>query len=117
MLALFSEEITIDRSGQSGRVAFAGFPYLADKSKPFACNGADEMLYLTTVADRLANGCQSAAECRLGNDPTAPNPLNQFFLADHAVTLRNKILQQVEDLPGDGDKIGRTPQLPSGGVQ
>ena len=47
--------------------------HLADKAKTFSRDGADQLLILAAVADRLARGVDPARQRRLGDDAAVPD--------------------------------------------
>ncbi len=88
-------------------------PDLADEAEPLARDGAQQALFGAGVRDRLAHGVDVAGDRGLGDDPAAPYHLQQFVLADHAVTMEHQVQQQIEDLRADGNGLPAQRQFPA----
>jgi hypothetical protein len=59
----------------------------ADEAKALARDGADQLLLLAAVADRLARGVDAAGQRRIRHDPAAPDRSDEIVLADDAVAV------------------------------
>jgi hypothetical protein len=68
-------------------------------------------LTFAIITDRAADGIDSRAQRRFGNDPTGPDGGNQVISADHPVAVADKVFEDVEDLGLNGDEAGIPTQL------
>jgi len=66
--------------------------------------GADRLLACAAVADRPPRRVDAAGQRRCGDDPAAPDGLQEVVLADHTIAVIDQIEQQIEDLRLDGDE-------------
>ncbi len=89
----------------------------ADEAKALARDGADQLLVLAAVADRLARGVDAAGQRRIRHDPAAPDRSDEIILADDAVAVLQQVNQQVEHLRLDGNGLGTAAQLASVGIK
>src|SRR5204863_3884488 len=71
---------------------------IADKTKAFARDGADQPLRLAVVLHGLAGGIDTAVERRVRHDAVAPDARDQVVLADDAVAAFDQKQQQIEHL-------------------
>ena len=99
-------------AGTRGRAAHS-----TDEPKALPRNRADQPLLLTAVADRLARGVDAARQRRLRNEASRPHRVQQVILADHALSVLNKVSQQIENLRLDCNPLGTVPKLPPVDVQ
>ena len=76
---------------------------IPDEAKSLACNGADETLFVTIIADRPANCTDVASECRQGDDPSTPDSVQQLVLADHTIAIFYQVDEDIKNLGPDGD--------------
>ena len=87
------------------------------KRKPLARDGADQLLALAAVADRLARGIDAAGQGRIRHDPAAPDRRDEIVLRDDAIAVLHKVDQQIEHLRLDGNGFGAAAQLAPVGVK
>ena len=85
--------------------------HVADEAKALARDGADQPLLLAAVADRLARGIDAAGQRRFRNDAAAPDRVDKVVLADDALAVLHQVIEQVEHLRLDGNRVGAAPQL------
>ena len=83
----------------------------AHEADALARQGADELLLLAAVADRLAGGVDAARERRIGHDPAMPDRSDEIVLAHHAMAILQQVYQQVEHLGLERDRSGAPSQL------
>ena len=69
-------------------------PHLADETESLAGDGSDQALLFAAVADRLAHRIDMAGQGRLGDDPPAPDRLQQIVLADDMIAVPHQMEQQ-----------------------
>ena len=102
-----------DSSWHLGLWFEAHWPYMhvADEAQALARDGADQSLFPTAVAHRLAGSVDTAGQGRIGNDPAAPDRRNEIVLADDTVAVLHQINQQVEHLRLDGNRFVAAAQL------
>ena len=91
--------------------------YVAHEAHAPARDGADQLLPLAAVAQRLARGVDAAAQRRFGDDPAAPDRRDKIVLCDNPVAVFHQTNQQVEHLRLDRNGLGPTAQLAQLGVQ
>src|SRR6266852_2967199 len=75
-----------------------------DEAEALARDGADQLLVLATVADRLSRGVDAAGQRRIRHDPAAPDRSDEIVLADDVVAILHQVDQQVEHLRLDMDR-------------
>jgi hypothetical protein len=92
-------------------------PHVGDEAQPLAGNGADQLLALATVADRLARRIDAAGEGCLRHDPAAPHRGDEIVLGDDAIAILNEANQQIEHLRLDGNGFRAAVQLTPVGVE
>ena len=85
--------------------------HVADEAQALARDGADQLLVLAAVADRLARGVDAAGQRRIRHDPAAPDRSNQIVLADDAVAVLHQVNQQIEHLRLDRNGLGAAAQF------
>ena len=85
--------------------------HVADEAQALARDGADQLLVLAAVADRLARGVDAAGQGRIRHDAAAPDRRDEIVLADDAVAVLHQVDQQVEDLRLDGNGLRPAAQL------
>ena len=90
---------------------------LVDKAEALARNGADQPLLTAAVAESAARRVDAARHCRVGNDPSVPDRIEQIVLADDALAFAHQIVDQVEDLRFDRDQRIRAPKLAAVGIE
>jgi len=100
-----------------GPVACCYFRDIGDEPEPFARDRPDQPLLLAAIADRLAHRIDMAGEGRFGDDPPAPDRIQQIVLADDARAVLDQMSQQVEDLRPDRHHRLPPRQLPPLGVE
>src|SRR5258708_37948812 len=88
-----------------------------DEAEALARDGADQLLVLAAVADRLARGVDAAGQRRIRDDPAAPDRSDEIVLADDAIAILHQVDQQVEDLRLDGDGRRAAAQLAPVGIK
>ena len=91
--------------------------HLADEAQPLARDGADQLLFVAAVADRLSRGVDAAGQGRIRHDPAAPDRSDEIVLADDAVAILQQVDQQVEDLRLDGNGLRTAAQLAPIGIK
>jgi hypothetical protein len=74
-------------------------------------------LLLAGVTDRFAHRIDVACQCRLRDNPAAPNSLQQVVARDDLIPVLNQIEQQIEDFRADRDELRTTCELAPVGVQ
>jgi hypothetical protein len=74
-------------------------------------------LGLTVVADGYARSVDAVGQCRVGNDPSVPDGLQQLVLTNHAGTIADEVNEQVEDLGLDRHERVVSAQFTRLGVQ
>jgi hypothetical protein len=89
----------------------------ADEAEALARDGADQLLDLAAVADRLSRGVDAAGQGRLRHDPAAPHRTDEIVLTDDAVAVLHQIDQQVEHLRLDGNQLRTAARLAPVGVK
>ena len=77
--------------------------HLADETDTLARQRPDQPLFGPAVADGTADRADPRVQRRFGNDPFAPDRLDQFIPADDALAVADQIFEQIEDLRFDGD--------------
>ena len=92
------------------------FAYLADKAHALAVHGTNDALRRAAVVDGLSRRVQARRQCRVGDDPPAPNPLDQIVLADDPAAVLHQIDQQVEYLRFERDLPRAAAQLAPLGI-
>ena len=65
----------------------------------------------------MSHGVDSAAERRVGNDPSLPDFSNQLVLGDNARAMADQIMEEVKNLGFDRNDIASAPQLTPLGVE
>ena len=66
---------------------------------------------VTVIANGAADRRNPAIKGRSRDDAAVPNRRNQIIGGDDALTIANKILQQIKDLRFDSNKIEPAPQF------
>src|SRR5262249_4376427 len=82
-----------------------------DETYALAHDGPDQALLVAAVADRLAGGVDTARQRRIGNDPPAPDRLDQVVLARHAIAGLHPIEQEIRHLGLDRHPPRAPPKL------
>ena len=124
LLRLAKGSTTIDRRGAVGRLCGSGcyldlrrrltvFAHLADKAHALAGHGANDTLRGATVVDRLARRIEARRQCRVRDDPPAPNAVDQIILADDPATVAHQIDEKVEHLRFERDRLSPAAQFAS----
>ena len=85
---------------------------VAYKTKAFACDCADELLTPAAVAEGLAHGIDTAVECRIRHDASAPHRCYEIVFADDAIAVLDQVNQQVKDLRLDRNVRATRVQFP-----
>ena len=109
----------IDRRGASSPAPArrSAAPHVAHEANAFALEGADQLLALAGVAERLACCIDAAGEGRFRHDPAVPDRGDEIVLGDDAIAVLDQANQQVEHLRLDGDRLGGATQLAPVGVK
>ena len=84
---------------------------VADKANALPRVGLDQDLILAGVADGFPSSGDAGAERRFRNDAAVPNRSNQVVPAHHAITVLQKIKQEIENLRFHGDRFGVAREL------
>ena len=124
LLRLAKGSTTIDRRGAIGGSAARGcrvdprrrlaiFAHLADKAHAPARHGANDTLRRATVVNRLARRIEARRQCRIRDDPPAPDAFDQIILADDPATVAHQIDEKVEHLRFERDRLGPAAQFAS----
>ena len=77
----------------------------ADEAQPFACEGADQLLLLAAVANRLSSRVDAACQRRIRDNPTAPNGSDEVVFANDPVAVLHQVNQEVEHLGFNGNGL------------
>ena len=85
--------------------------HVAHEAQALARDGADQLLAMAVVADRLARGVNAAGQRRIGHDPAAPDRRDEIVLGDDAIAVLHHVDQQVEYLRLDCNRLGAAAQL------
>src|SRR5467141_3611191 len=105
------------RTSPGGPMACAGSRpfdlalHSADEPEALARNGADQLLVLAAVADRLSHSVDAAGQRRIRNDPAAPDRSDEIVLADDPVAVLHQINQEIEYLRLNGNPFGAAAQF------
>src|SRR5215471_21773502 len=89
----------------------------ADKAHTLAGNGADRLLLLSVVANRLARGVDPTCQGRVRYNAAAPDRRDEVVLAHDAVSVRDQVQQQVEYLRLQSNQLRAAAKLPSIGIK
>ena len=89
------------------------FAHLADKAHALAVHGTNDTLRSAAVVDRLARRIKARRQCRVRNDPPAPNALDQIVLADDPPAVAHQIDEKVEHLRFERYRLGPAAQFAS----
>src|SRR5258708_38166019 len=87
-----------------------------DEAEALARDGADQLLLLAAVADRLARGVDAAGQRRIRHDPAAPDRRDEIILADDALAILHQVDQEIEHLRLDRDPRAAPVQLAPGRI-
>jgi hypothetical protein len=90
-------------------------PHDTHESKTFARQRLDQAL--ATVADGGSRDVGAGRPCRVGDDAPAPDGVDEIVLTDHALTIADQVVEQVEHLRRDGDGTPLAMQLPLVGIE
>ena len=85
--------------------------HIADEPHPLSCDGADQLLILAAVADRLPCSVDAAAQSRVRHGSAAPDGCDEVVLADDPIAIARQIDEQVEHLRLDMHGNARAPEL------
>jgi len=91
--------------------------HVADETESLAGDGADQLLVVAAVAERLAGGVDAAGQGGIRHDPAAPDRGDEVVLAHDAVAVLHQVDQQVEHLRLDRDRFEAPAQLPPVGIK
>src|SRR5262249_12821420 len=89
----------------------------SDETEALARDGADQLLLLAAVAERLARGVDAAGQRRIRHDPATPDRSDEIVLGDDAVAILHQVDQEVEYLRLDGNALGAAAQLATVGIE
>jgi hypothetical protein len=64
-----------------------------DETETSARQRLDNPLLPCAIADRIAGGIDACCQCRVGNDPAAPDGGNEIILADDTVTMADQEIE------------------------
>ena len=79
--------------------------------------GANELLVITSVADRPSGGGDPAADRCFRDSAALPQHVDQFASPYRPVAMTNQVDEQVENLRLDVNACAAAPQLPPGVVK
>ncbi len=99
------------RRGSFGQFGVRLDMHFADEAQAFAGNGADQLLFAATVADRLAGGIDAARQRGVRNDTATPDRRDEIASADDPLAVLQQVNQNVEDLRLDCNPLRAAPQL------
>jgi hypothetical protein len=74
-------------------------------------------LLLAAVANGGSRDVDAGSYCGIGDDPSVPDGGDQIVLADDALTIADQILEKIEHLRRDGNRLRPATQLPPVGVE
>ena len=75
------------------------------------------MLVLPAITNRITRCGDPAADRGLGDDPSIPDGRDELVLRHDAFAVTDEIVDQIEDLGLDSDRVGAAPEFPSVGVK
>ena len=78
---------------------------------------SDQALIAPVVADRSPGGLDAARQGRLGDEPVAPDLVEQLGLRDDPVAVPDEVVEHVHDLWLDRDLLAATLELHRVGVE
>src|SRR5712675_1587312 len=103
--------------GGQGDGAVRPHLHVADETESLAGDGADQLLVVAAVAERLAGGVDAAGQGGIRHDPAAPDRGDEVVLAHHAVAVLHQVDQEVEHLGLDRNGFEAAAQLPPVGIK
>ena len=100
-----------------GDPADADLDHLPDEAEAPPVDRADQALIAPVVADRPPGGLDAARQGRLGDEPVAPDLVEQLGLRDDPVAVPDEVVEHVHDLWLDRDLLAATLELHRVGVE
>lgn len=82
-----------------------------DEPKPVPVDRSDHGLIAPVISNRLARGLDRRRERTVGDEPPLPDRLDQLFLGDNPVLVRDQHRQGIKGLGLHGDRGLASPQL------
>jgi hypothetical protein len=76
-------------------------------------HGTNDTLRRAIVVDRLARRIEARRQCRVRDDPPAPNTVDQIILADDPAAVAHQIDEKVEHLRFERDRLSPAAQFAS----
>ncbi len=92
-------------------------PHLSDEAEALARQCFDQALFLAGIADRALGNIKAGRQRRIGHAAPIPDGVDEVILADHALSIADQVIEQVEYLWRDGDQVRATMQLAPVGVE
>ena len=89
----------------------ADLEHLSDEAEASPVDRADQALITPVVADRPPGGLDAARKGRLGDEPVAPDLVEQLGLRDDPVAVPDEVVEHVHDLRLDRDPLPATLEL------
>jgi len=86
--------------------------HVAHEAQALARDGADQLLAVAIVADRLARGIDAAGQRGVRHDTAAPDRRDEIVFCDDAIAVLHDVDQQVEYLRLHCNGFGASAQLP-----
>jgi hypothetical protein len=84
---------------------------LSDETEAFPRQRSDEALLLAGIADRTPDDIQAGRQHCIRNDTSVPNGIDQLILADDALPVADRVIEQIERLRRNRNDLRPTMQL------
>ena len=108
MPRVFQGNSCLDRvSGRRRAVTFD----VTHETKPTLMQRANETLVVAAVAERAPGRADARAQCRLRDDASLPNRLEELVLAHDSIAVANEVNKEVEHLRLDVNDRAGAPHL------
>jgi hypothetical protein len=109
--------VRVDGGGHGGCPRPVDLEHVAHEAEPPPVHRADQALVTPVVADRSPGGLDAARQRRLGDEPVAPDLVEQLGLRDDPVAVPDEVVEHVHHLRLDRDPLPATLELHGIGVE